>query len=54
MTTEFILTMLYFILTIPLVQVIVARGAGEKIDQPRIAEHKPEKSDVESIPSSVV
>jgi hypothetical protein len=54
MTTEFILTMLYFILTIPLVLVIVSIGAGEKIDQPKIAEHKPEKSDVESIPSSVV
>ena len=54
MTTEFILIMLYFISTLTLVLVFVARGAAEKIDQPRIAEHKPEKSDVESIPSSVV
>ena len=47
MTTGFILVMLYFISTLTLVLVLVARGAAEKIDQPRIAEHKPEKSDVD-------
>ena len=47
MATEFILIMLYFISTLSLVLVFLARGAGEKIDQPRIAEHKPEKANVD-------
>ena len=47
MTTAFILAILYFIITLPLVLVFVASGAGEKNDQPRIAEYEVEKSNAD-------